>query len=178
MKCHLCVGTYCDCKYFYLISTKNFSRSHLGGNKLLFNATSRGSFNSVTMTTQIRETQLGLLVRFLSSNKLLQYPDEVDSSAWKQFLQRNTTSLSTPSGKLVGSSEKLKDHANPTNPSANSVDTQNADVLHPNLGQAMQDGKDIYLVDWYGPNDTEVSPPILPYVNHFSRKLEPPKLAQ
>jgi DHA1 family multidrug resistance protein-like MFS transporter len=109
----------------------------------------------IKMSTQIRETQFGLLIRSLSSNKLFQYPDEVDPSIWMKSLQRNTTSISTPPGEHVGSSEKLRDRANSTN-SIENVDRQTVDILHPSPGQAMQDGKDIYIVDWYGPDDPEV----------------------
>ncbi|KAF4622684.1 hypothetical protein G7Y89_g14345 [Cudoniella acicularis] len=68
------------------------------------------------MTTQFRDTKFGHLARFLSRNKLFQYPDEIDPSLWKMPLQQNKASAITG---------------------------------------VVEDGKDIYLVDWYGPDDPE-----------------------
>lgn len=79
------------------------------------------------MTTQLRDTQCGHLIRFLSGYKFLHYPDEIDHSLWKQSLQHDT-SREAPGIDSHDSRTKADD----------------------------KDGKDILLVDWYGPDDPEV----------------------
>lgn len=106
------------------------------------------------MTTQFRNTQFGHLVRFLSGNKLFRCPDEIDPSLWKKSLQRDATSISTRSGKQSGGSEKSKDPNDSTHASTKGFDAQDVNL------QDQSVGKDIYLVDWYGPDDPEVSAPI------------------
>lgn len=39
------------------------------------------------MQDLVRDTVFGQLVRLISRNKLLKYPDELDSSLWRQFIQ-------------------------------------------------------------------------------------------
>ncbi len=118
------------------------------------------------MTTQLRDTQFGHLLRFLSGNKLFRYPDEIDPSLWKKSLQRDTTSTSTRSGKQ-------------TNASAQDLDTQNGDLQDRSGTHVVEDGKDIYLVDWYGPDDPEVSAPVGSMRQAFLTQIsESPELAQ
>lgn len=89
------------------------------------------------MATQIRDTEFGHLIRFVSGNKLFQYPDEIDPSLWKQSTQRNTSSTPTPSGEQV-------------------KDTQGVGLQEIGANNVVENDRDIYLVDWYGPDDPEV----------------------
>ena len=118
------------------------------------------------MTTQLRDTQFGHLLRFLSGNKLFRYPDEIDPSLWKKSLQRDTTSPSTPSGEQ-------------TNASAQDFNKQDGDLQDRSGNHVVEDGKDTYLVDWYGPDDPEVSAPIGSMRQVFlTQTSESPELAQ
>ena len=118
------------------------------------------------MTTQLRETQFGHLVRFLSGHKLFRYPDEIDPSLWKNSLQRDTTSTSTWSGEQ-------------TNASTKECDTQDGGLQDRSGSHVVEDGKDIYLVDWYGPDDPEVSAPMGSMRQAFlTQNPESPELAQ
>jgi len=95
------------------------------------------------MTSQFRDTQFGQVVRFLSGEKLLRYPDENDPSLWKQSLRRDKP--------------HIKD---------------DVDLQDKNINQALENGNDIYLIDWYGPDDPEVSavPSFIDkHVSHESR---------
>lgn len=94
------------------------------------------------MTTQLRDTQFGHLLRSLSGNKLFRYPDEIDPSLWKEFLRRDTTSTPT---------------REQTNTSVQDSKTQDGDLQDRNENDIVENGKDIYLVAWYGPDDPEVS---------------------
>ncbi|KAI9838679.1 MAG: hypothetical protein M1819_004993 [Sarea resinae] len=104
------------------------------------------------MTTQFRDTQFGHLVRFLFGNKTFQYPDEVDPLLWRASLQRNTISTSTRSGEQSNSMEKPKDQNYPI---AKGLDTQGVASQDLCVNHVIEDGKDIYLIDWYGPDDPE-----------------------
>lgn len=120
------------------------------------NAASILSLLHTNMTTQFRDTQFGHLVRFLSGTKLFRYPDEIDPSLWKKSLQRDRTSTSTPSGERSRSLEKSKDPNNSTTACAKDCNTRDADLQDWNINRLVEDGTDVYRVDWYGPNDPEV----------------------
>ena len=131
------------------------------------------------MTTQFRDTQFGHLVRFLSGNKLFRYPDEIDPSLWKQSLQRDTNLTSTRSGAQSSGSEQSKDTNDLTNASTKDFDTQNIDSQDLSVNHVVEDGKDIYLVDWYGPDDPEPSAPVRSIRQTFlTQSSESPELAQ
>ncbi|OTB08322.1 hypothetical protein M426DRAFT_7649 [Hypoxylon sp. CI-4A] len=88
------------------------------------------------MATQLRDTEFGHLVRLLTHAKYLRYPDEIDSSLWKSATQGNTTPTCTPLG----------EHENDARP-----------IGLQNLGSsnAAENDRQVYLVDWYGPDDPE-----------------------
>ena len=102
------------------------------------------------MTTQIRDTQFGHLVRYLSGKKLLRYPDEVDLSLCrKPFLSR--------------SQDQQRDNVGPSDDSndidgadADGSDTETQDVEKADKRRAAAVDEAMFLVDWYGPDDPEV----------------------
>lgn len=83
------------------------------------------------MTTQIRDTQFGRLVRVLSQRKIFQYPDEIDPSLFKSAVEQGA----------VGGSEQ-KDLG--SGPDAEST------------CDGLETGTQVQLVGWYGDNDPEV----------------------
>ena len=86
------------------------------------------------MASRFHSTVFGQLVRTVSGNRLFKYPDEIDSLLWKKAVQ-------PPSSK-----EEKSDTA-----------TNKADVEDPTLtNQIIDDGKDIFVVGWYGQDDPEV----------------------
>jgi DHA1 family multidrug resistance protein-like MFS transporter len=89
------------------------------------------------MATQLRNTQFGNLVRLISGKRLFRYPDEVDSSLWKAALQRNETSI------IAGGGTPFTEGKEGVN---------GADGI-------AEEGGDVFLIDWYGPEDPEVSIP-------------------
>lgn len=92
------------------------------------------------MATQVRDTVFGHIARIVTSNKTFQYPDEVDPSLWKKALQTNTSSTPTPPSDKANEPQGVK--------------LQDLSPDH------VEDGRDIYLVDWYGSDDPEVCSPI------------------
>ena len=102
------------------------------------------------MTTQIRDTQFGHLVRYLSSKKLLRYPDEVNLLLCKEpFTSR--------------SQGQQRDNGGPSDDS-NDIDgadtdgsgTEIQDVEKADKSRAAVDNEAMFLVDWYGADDPEV----------------------
>ena len=97
------------------------------------------------MTTQFRDTQFGHLVRFLSHRTLFRYPDEANPSLWKESVSHKGDTFAQPNGGGNSSVEKLR--------------TQSDSPQDASLGCVVERGKDIVLVDWYGPEDPEVIAP-------------------
>ena len=100
------------------------------------------------MTARFRDTAFGLIVRFLSGNKFFRYPDEIDLSLWEKSLPRGSPSTSSPSQEQAEA-----------DPSTKESDTQDLDSRHRSANHVVEDGQDVCLVDWYGPDDPEVSAP-------------------
>ena len=98
------------------------------------------------MTTQIRDTQFGHVVRFLSRRRLFRYNDEIDASLYKG-----------PRGQDINVPIGCCDRQNMERTSDRKE--QGGQHLHSNdintyrIGEMEQD---VLLVDWYGPNDPEV----------------------
>ena len=117
------------------------------------------------MTTQFRDTQFGHLVRFLSRTKLFRYPDENDPSLWEKS--------------VVEDSEKPQGLNNSINASAGNPDTENVDSPASDINHVIEDGKGIFQVDWYNPDDPEVSTPHYhPVTTYLIRDAESSELAQ
>lgn len=81
----------------------------------------------------LRATTFGEIVRCLSGNRLLQYPDEIDPSLWRKSIRR--------------------DEAEQTNGSSNTFEKGEEQDMAAHQGVQSE----IILVDWYGPDDPEVS---------------------
>ncbi|KAK4499012.1 hypothetical protein PRZ48_009524 [Zasmidium cellare] len=82
------------------------------------------------MTTQIRDTQFGRLVRLVSRKKVFRYPDEIDPSIQKAVAGQGTESKSE---------EKY------TGPNSRGRPSE----------EGLERGEDVNLVGWYGENDPE-----------------------
>lgn len=91
-----------------------------------------------------RTTVCGQLVRLVTRNALLQYPDEIDSALWKASIENSKAVATSPGEKIL--SEEVSASIHVRGPDAS------------NRGPVSED--DILLVGWYGPNDPEVSIPL------------------
>lgn len=90
------------------------------------------------MSFQFHTTTFGQLVRLLSGNRVLRYPDEIDPVLWKRFLRQDTLEHTNVSGREPSKDEVAEDGI-----------PQNT-VLR-------DDDQEILLVEWYGQDDPEVS---------------------
>ena len=91
------------------------------------------------MITRLRDTPFGHLVRISSRYKLLQYPDEVDASLWKECL-REKPSVANDSGSGAFVDSGVED------PNANDDEEYVRGSIR--------------VVKWYGTDDPEVGPPL------------------
>lgn len=121
------------------------------------------------MATQLRETHFGYLARFVSRKKLFAYPDEIDPSLWRKSVERDTQSTPTSlEGHQDGSKEKPPDDANDSRPSHPLNSTpRNMVTQGQNINHIVEEGKDVYLVDWYGQDDPEVYTIIIHTHRHY-----------
>jgi len=86
------------------------------------------------MESHIRDTVFGHFLRLISNNRLLKFPDERDSSLWKQSVNQHAP----------GSDAEKAPNPDPSNNSNDEVDCTS------------EANQDVYLVEWYSPEDPEV----------------------
>lgn len=115
------------------------------------------------MTFQFHTTTFGQIIRLLSRNKVFQYPDEIDPLLWKRFLRQDA------SEHINGSSES----------SSKKEATENG---APENGVLHNDEPDILLVEWYGPDDPEVShftsSPYEVHPHHYAALIQALRVAE
>ena len=99
------------------------------------------------------DTQYGHFVRFLSGKRLLLYPDEVDSKVWKHTTRHGNVQVARRTPKGNSDLEKSTDPSPPLQASTRSRGEQDVGV---DVLRAVEAGKDVCLVDWYGSDDPEV----------------------
>jgi hypothetical protein len=102
------------------------------------------------MTTQIRDTQFGHVVRLLSRRRVLRYNDEIDTSLYKSSIHSKHERGADVSGedrdgqvRGSGTDSKERDRQN-----------RNPDDIRTYPIRGVEEG--IFLVDWYGSDDPEV----------------------
>ena len=100
------------------------------------------------MAARFRDTAFGQIVRFLSGNKLFRYPDEIDLSLVEKSLPRRSPSTSLPSQEQADAGTAIKES-----------DPQDLESRPLSANHVVEDGHYVGLVDWYGPDDPEVSAP-------------------
>lgn len=102
------------------------------------------------MAIQLRDTQFGHLTRLLSRRRWFPYPDEVDISLSKKFVDSDTM-------RHQGNGfEKTDDTNKPGRPSWQASDGPNTDLEACGAQNVVSREKETFLVDWYGPDDPEV----------------------
>lgn len=111
-----------------------------------------------------QDTQFSAVVRMVSGKKLFRFPDEIDPSLWKKSVQKKQQdSTNTPNS---SSEEDVEPRLPPTTLQGSDdsvvrdkeIDNLPAQLLS-DINHTVEDGKDIFLIDWYGPDDPEVSMP-------------------
>jgi len=108
------------------------------------------------MTAQLRETQFGHFVRFVTNKKLLRFPDEDDPSLWRASLGRE--GLRVPNDSLEkGESGDAAEHNR--SPQTTTLQDYEAQASTPSdlVMQQASDATYDHIIGWYGPDDPEAS---------------------
>jgi MFS transporter, DHA1 family, multidrug resistance protein len=124
------------------------------------------------MSDLFRDSTAGQLIRLVTRNRVLQYPEERDSTLYEKYINveksANLARTGTTKSKPSDESEKAKkldqspvlapeDQASSANSSTSTLADPNALVNVPS-GQPVdpERGRDGHVVDWFGDNDQEV----------------------
>jgi DHA1 family multidrug resistance protein-like MFS transporter len=104
------------------------------------------------MSDLIRDAPVGQIVRWITKNKYLQYPEEKDPSLYEKFISRQKSANLA----RYGQTSVPEDHDNNQDPSRHDSESSNP-TINTASGQPVhpEKGKDINLVDWWGPDDPE-----------------------
>lgn len=127
-----------------------------------------------SMAELFRDTVAGQLLRLITGRRILQYPEERDSSIWQKYLNpEKSANIAMYGSTEPSSSEKkqeLENEAHSSNktrptpernsPSASSSSTtvDDENVIMNTLSKTAVDpekGRDADIVDWYGPDDPD-----------------------
>ena len=100
------------------------------------------------MTARFRDTAFGQMARLLSGDKLFRYPDEIDLSLWEKSFSRGSPLTSSPQQEQADADCSTKES-----------DMHDLDSRHLSANPVVEDSQEVCLVDWYGPDDPEVSAP-------------------
>lgn len=121
------------------------------------------------MTTYLRDSAYGQLVRLILGTRYFQYPEEKDPSIWKEFVDKEKSANIARFGNLTGppvesthtlgsfrtaSEEKDKET---DGASLRSAWSNHAEGVNAASGAPVdpERGQDLHIVGWWGPDDPE-----------------------
>ena len=125
------------------------------------------------MTSLMHDTAFGHLCRLVTGNKVFKYAEEKDPEIWKRYINHEKSGYMAQHGTFSAEEEtEIEQNANERKEedveqdpdSRQSSDTQvgETDNDRPQRFQALtgrpldpEKGRDLYIVDWYGPEDKE-----------------------
>ncbi|KAJ9606506.1 hypothetical protein H2200_009467 [Cladophialophora chaetospira] len=103
-----------------------------------------------------RDTQFGHLVRLISGRRRLQYPDEFDPALWTKSIRR---AEQTPKTTRRDEAQAAEVAANPNNQEFDRFkeleSRDQANIQDLNINHTIENGEDVFLVDWYDMDDSE-----------------------
>lgn len=120
------------------------------------------------MAELFRDTAFGKLVRLVTKNKSFQYPEEKDPSLWTRLIdERKSGNLAhhgdtsppeegdEPEGLGGVRTREEKDRTDSADSSKTRVPSQDGVNQVSGVKVDPEKGKDVHLVSWYGPDDSE-----------------------
>lgn len=116
------------------------------------------------MRELIRESIFGQTIRLVTKRNFLQYPEELDPSMWKQYIDYEKSgrpalrSVSLPA-RRASDEESEDERKRSVDAEKEGNDSETHSPTRTNQTDATTDpenGKDTLLVTWYGPNDPAV----------------------
>jgi DHA1 family multidrug resistance protein-like MFS transporter len=115
----------------------------------------------------IRDSAFGHIVRLVTRNKYLQYPEEQDPNMWKEYVSHEKSGYAAYHGSTQAPENKdalddlaqahgvrSREQGNDSEDSSRTV----GDGINEASGVKVdpEKGKDLHVIDWYGPNDPQV----------------------
>jgi MFS transporter, DHA1 family, multidrug resistance protein len=123
----------------------------------------------------VRDTFFSRCVRLATGGRLFKYPEEVDSSIWKRYIDVEKSTHMARHGQPSPPDNTQKEEEQATPPRPEDSRTSSATEVNPDHNETHdalfnghsrhvdpEKGKDSYIVSWYGDDDPEVSPRPLP----------------
>jgi DHA1 family multidrug resistance protein-like MFS transporter len=119
------------------------------------------------MADLIRDSAFGHCVRLVTKRKYLQYPEEKDPEIWKKYISHEKSAYMAYHGSVTAPEnageidELTQAHGIRSREQGNDSDTSSrtvGDGINEASGVRVdpEKGKDIHVVDWYGPDDPQV----------------------
>lgn len=118
------------------------------------------------MKELIRDTIFSHTLRLMTGGKVFKYPEEEDSSLWKKYVHTEKSANMAKYGQVQppeDSEQQARESQTRSSSSSTVVPSRRSEGVNGASGQTIdkEKGKDVYVVDWYGPDDPEVSSPSL-----------------
>lgn len=111
------------------------------------------------MSDLIRDAPVGQMIRWATKNRYLQYPEEKDSSMYERFINNEKSGNMARYGQPNPPEDKEDDQSRTRHNSESSGRTLRGEDATVNEASGKpvdpEKGKDVTLVDWWGPNDPE-----------------------
>lgn len=111
------------------------------------------------MELHMQSTIIGQMVRWVSRNGMLKYPDEIDPSLWESAVRRTPSQGSQQSpGQQSQEPERPNGHIGTSENGTQDGEALSGDVEKDGQANPPRDGpSDVLVVGWYGPDDPETS---------------------
>ncbi|THY74964.1 putative caffeine resistance protein 5 [Aureobasidium pullulans] len=117
------------------------------------------------MSDLFRDAPVGQMIRWMTKNKYLQYPEEKDTSMYGKFINREKSGDMARYGQPNPPEDEEKEEKQDDNQDRSRHNSESSDPTLRGEGTTMnsasgiavdpEKGKDVNLVDWWGPNDPE-----------------------
>jgi|TARA_R110002003_G_scaffold106_18_gene8865 DHA1 family multidrug resistance protein-like MFS transporter len=114
----------------------------------------------------IRDSPFGHIVRLVSRNKYFQYPEETDHNVWKKYVNEEKSGYMAHHG-TAQPPEEESDELNQAQGVRTREGRGSEASSHTHVDEGRNEasgvridpekGKDKHVIDWYGPDDPQVS---------------------
>ena len=114
----------------------------------------------------IRDSAFGHIVRLVTRNKYLQYPEEKDPEIWKKYVSHEKSGYAAYHGSTQAPENKDEIDELAQTHGVRNRDGRDSETSSRTVGNGVNEasglkvdpekGKDLHVIDWYGPDDAQV----------------------
>ena len=125
------------------------------------------------MKELLRDTIFSHILRLLTGGRVFKYPEEEDPSLWKKYVHVEKSGNMARHGQPQAP-ERERGEQTRSDSSDTAVSEGEGRTVNEVSGHVVdkEKGKDVHVVDWYGPDDSEVSP-LSWWCYHMLTDIEP-----